>query len=190
MTAAEKLPDFLSVEDYLEGELVSNVRHEYYDGQVYAMAGGSRRHNQAASYVFRKVADKLDGGPCTTYMSDMKVRTAFMENDLFYYPDVVVTCDPEDTHRLYLTRPKFWLEVVSGDENKDRVEKNLIAQRIESMEEFMLIYPDPDEPQVAVVRRAENWQAEIVADGTIEIKSLGLTISVDDLYARLRKIPD
>ncbi len=188
--AAEKLPVRLSVAEYLEGELKSEVRHEYFDGQVYAMAGATRRHNRAALYFAIRLEQHLKGGPCTVFMSDMKVRTSFVEKDLFYYPDVVVTCDPADTNRLYLDRPRFWLEVLSEDVNRDRVEKNLVAQRIESMEEFVLVSPDPGAPEIIALRRREDWNPEIVRSAEIELKSMGLTVSVDELYAELSTVPD
>jgi Uma2 family endonuclease len=187
MTALLKTPDPISVEEYLEGELLSDVRHEYFDGRVRAMAGTSVRHNVAAGWFYRKLATALEGGPCHVFMSDVKVRLKFLNADLFYYPDVMVACDPADRHPLYREKPKFWLEVMSADENKDRVEKFLTSRRIDSMEEYVIVSCDPDKPEVAAFRRAEGWEpGETVSSGPITFSSVGVTVSVDELYASLR----
>jgi Uma2 family endonuclease len=186
--AAVRVPDFISVEGYLEGELRSDVRHEYYDGRVYAMAGASARHNVAVLYFASRIAAALEDGPCQAFVTDMKVRLSLRNADLFYYPDVFVACDPEDRHPYYREKPKFWLEVMSGDENKDRVEKFLASQRIASLEEFVLVSADPDKPEVSVARRADGWEGEILSGGEVTFRSLGVTVPVDALYEKLRRV--
>ena len=96
---AGKIP----VADYLAGELVSDNKHEYIDGEVYAMAGTSRRHNQIAGNLYSRLNEHLRGGPCTAFISDLKVSVP--AGTCFYYPDVVVTCDTADDEEYYLTRP-------------------------------------------------------------------------------------
>jgi Uma2 family endonuclease len=189
MTAVLRTPDPISVEEYLEGELVSEVRHEYFDGRVRAMAGATARHNVAALFFASRIGQALEGGPCRVFMADVKVRLKFLSADLFYYPDVMVACDPADRHPLYREKPKFWLEVMSADENKDRVEKFLTSRRIDSMEEYVIVSCDPEKPEVAAFRRAEGWEpGETVHSGQITFSSIGVTVSVDELYANLRGV--
>ena len=80
----------VSVEDYLAAERDSPVRHEYVDGELFAMAGAGRAHNALAVNLTRHLANHLDGGPCRIAASDMKVRPA--DATRFYYPDLVVSC--------------------------------------------------------------------------------------------------
>ncbi|MEM7697964.1 MAG: Uma2 family endonuclease [Verrucomicrobiota bacterium] len=192
MTALLKGSPYITVEEYLEGEEFSEIRHEYYDGAVTAMAGGTSRHNAATGYFFRKIADKLQGGPCQVFMSDFKVRTPFVRSELFYYPDVFVACEPDDNHRLYRNSPKFWLEVMSNAEDpgsKDRVEKYLVARRMPSMEEYVLVSPDPKKPEVSVFRRDSDWEPpEVVREGEVTLTSIDVTVSIDELYESLAQI--
>jgi Uma2 family endonuclease len=186
MSAGLRVPEPISVEEYLEGETISEVRHEYYDGRVRPMAGTSVRHNVAALFFATRIGRALEGGPCRVFMSEVKVRLKFLSADLFYYPDVMVACDPADRHPLYREKPKFWLEVMSADENKDRVEKFLASRRIDSLEEYVIVSSDPEKPEVAAFRRAEGWEpGETVHSGEITFPSIGVTLSVDELYASL-----
>ena len=188
MSGVVRSPDFITVEEYLEGELLSDIRHEYYDGKVIKMAGSSDRHNVAVLFFAGRIDRALENGPCQVFANDMKVRLKMRNADLFYYPDVMVACDPLDRNRFYREKPKFWLEVLSGDENKDRVEKYLASQRIASMEEFVIVSADPEKPEVNIARKADDWEGEIVATGEVTFRSIGVTVSVDELYAKLLRM--
>jgi Uma2 family endonuclease len=100
----------LSVADYLAGERDAAVRREYVAGRAYAVAGASARRNRIAHNIGGRLNDHLDGAECEAFVSDMKVRVA---PDLFYYPDVVVTCDPPGGDPYYRTRPRLVVEVLS-----------------------------------------------------------------------------
>ena len=84
---------FLSVEDYLNGEPLSDVRHDYIHGDVYAMAGATANHNTISLNCAAALHAHLRGKPCRVFMADMKVRMLVQQRDVFYYPDVVVGCD-------------------------------------------------------------------------------------------------
>ncbi len=118
----------------------------------------------------------------------MKVRMKVSHGDLFYYPDVMVACEPDDRHRFYRERPKFWIEVSSEDKNKDRVEQYFACQSIPSMEEYVVVNPDPDDPGVEVFRKENNWDVELIKGGDLTFRSIGVTVSIDSLYAKLRLI--
>ena len=96
MPATEKVVS-LSVAEYLAGELQSKERHEYLGGSVYAMAGASDTHNTISLNLASALRTHLRGGPCRVYMADLKLRLQISDEDVFYYPDVMVACDPRDT---------------------------------------------------------------------------------------------
>ncbi len=121
MSTAEQLieADFISVEDYLTGELESEVRHEYFGGVVRAMAGASDRHERVSGNLFAALHAHLKGGPCQVFKDGMKLRLEVNKSDVFYYPDVMVACDPKDDHRYFRERPSLVVEVLSEDVNRD-----------------------------------------------------------------------
>ena len=91
--------DFISVADYLQGELSSDTKHEYLEGRVYAMAGASKNHQRIITNVVRTFSEHLKNTPCDTYASDIKIRIGDLA---FFYPDVIVTCE-DDTENTYYT---------------------------------------------------------------------------------------
>ena len=174
----------ISVDAYLEGERHSEVRHEYCAGEVYAMAGASVEHERLAGYLFAVLYSHLKR-PCEVFKDGMKLRTSAMGEDLFYYPDIMVACDPADTHRYYREKPKLLIEVLSESENRDLVERYFAYQHIGSVEEYVVIRPDAAKPEVRVFRRSEGWKRiEVYTSGEFTLRSVELTLKVADLYAR------
>jgi Uma2 family endonuclease len=185
VVSAQPLP-FVTEEDYLTGELRSEVKHEYYHGRVWAMAGATRAHELVAGNLFALLWNHLRGSGCRVFKSDMKVRLALAKQPLFYYPDVMVSCDPADRHELYSDRPKLIIEVLSGDEDKDLVEKLLAYQRIPSLEEYVVASPRAEQPAVYIFRKADNWEpaeTHTAMDAEIELRSVGLRVRVAELFA-------
>ena len=180
-----KLQTYLSVEDYLAGEKESQVRHEYVDGQVYAMAGASDRHNRIAGNIFARLSDHLAEGPCEPFISDMKIRASAR---LFYYPDVVVTCEAGGD-RYTKTQPVLIVEVLSpSTERIDRYEKLLAYRQVPSLQEYVLMAQE--RMLVEIYRRSsdEEWEHEILTepeDG-LALKSVGLSLSLAQIYRRVR----
>jgi Uma2 family endonuclease len=180
-----KLVEYISAEDYLEGEKMSDVKHEYIAGQVFAMAGASEEHNLIAGNVYRKLRDRLAGSHCRTFMSDMKPSIEVA--DIFYYPDVLATCEREDQHRYYETRPCLIVEVLSsGTEVIDRREKRQNYFKLDSLREYVLI--SQSERRVEVYRRddAGRWHHEILGpEDELRLKSLPvgtLRMTMDKIY--------
>ena len=93
MSSAEKIQR-VSVEDYVAGELVSTIKHEYIDGVLYAMAGARNVHNLIATNVLGSLHPMLRGGSCRPYNSDTKIRIRLSTHTRFYYPDASVICRP------------------------------------------------------------------------------------------------
>lgn len=182
---------YISVEDYLEGEELSEVRHEYFDGTVRAMAGATVRHNIACTFMTEALRRHLAGGPCKTFSIDVKLRTRVREKDLFYYPDLMVCCDPRDQHPLYREHPKLIVEVLSTDENRDLFEKLYVYQRIESLEEYVIVRPEPEAGKFEVFRhlRSEGWDPGItVKEGVLRLESVGLDVDLDALRAEIASV--
>ena len=123
MVIAEKLGT-LTVEEYLSGELHSGVRHEYIGGTAYAMAGASEEHNAIAGNLFAALHAHLRGKPCRVFFVDMKARVLIARTDIFYYPDLMVSCDAQDRDEFFSKRPCLIVEITSpGTEAIDHREK-------------------------------------------------------------------
>ena len=174
---------FIPVEDYLSGEQLSEVRHEYIGGEVHAMAGASKAHNTLAGNLFSVLHAHLRGKRCRPYMGDVKVRLQVMGDDVFYYPDVVVGCDPRDQHPLFMHFPTVIAEVLSDTtERIDRREKFWSYASIETLEEYVLVAQDKHE--VTVFRRANAWKAEVLRGkaSVLRLTSLEFTQPLRDIY--------
>lgn len=161
----------------------SQLKHEYIDGDVRAMAGASDKHELVAGNLFAALLQHLRGKGCRVFKSDMKVRLAYFEADVFFYPDVMVTCDPKDTHELYKEHPKLLIEVLSKDENRDLIEKHAAYQGIDSLEEYAAIRPNLEKIEVILFRRANGWKRETIDSGEFTLASVGLTMPLSELIA-------
>jgi Uma2 family endonuclease len=177
---------FISVSEYLNGEQTSPIRHEYLGGQVFAMSGGSEQHNRIALNIASALRFHLRGSGCKTFIADMKVNIKIAQNtaDIFYYPDVMVTCDSQDTAKYYKTRPCLIIEVLSpSTETLDRREKRLNYQILPSLQEYVLVSQAEMEVEVYRPNESGNWPKEILEkDNRLELKSVGLTLTMADIY--------
>ena len=184
MTALPKT--LLSETDYLEGERVSPIRHEFVEGRVFAMAGASKRHGVISGNVFAALRGHLRGRPCQGFVADMKVRLAAA--NAYYYPDVVATCDERDLSNTsptdFLRHPCLVVEVLSpGTEQVDRREKWLNYRALPSLQEYLLV--DQDRCWVELYRRtATGWQQEVASELTevLDLQSVGLSLALSVVY--------
>lgn len=177
----------ITVEDYLSGEPLSKVKHEYVAGELFAMAGASEEHIELAGNFYIALRAHLKGGSCKAYISEMKVRLRIGLKDLFYYPDVLVACDPSDTDRYFKRLPKLIIEVLSpSTERTDRLEKFEHYTTLSSLEEYVLVYQD--HMQVTIFRRRAGWVGEIIVDplACVELESVGLSLSLAALYENVQ----
>ncbi|MDY6806482.1 MAG: Uma2 family endonuclease, partial [Cyanobacteriota bacterium] len=138
-TIASKDQTYLSPDAYLEGEKSSPIKHEYIQGEVCAMAGACDAHVTIAGNLFALLRSHVRGSGCRVYMSDMKARIETM--DIFYYPDVMVTCDESDRQFDYFKRyPCLIVEVLSDStESRDRGDKFADYRELSSLQEYVLI---------------------------------------------------
>jgi Uma2 family endonuclease len=171
----------ISPEEYLQGELESEVKHQLIDGEAYAMAGASENHNLLSGNIFSELKTNLKGTPCRTFMSDMKLRVA----DDFFYPDVMVVCNEDNVDTYYKTAPTIIIEVLSKTTRKfDQTLKRLRCQNIPSLQEYVLI--EQDKGEIQLFSRAHNWQSFYYYLGDqISFASLGISIAVEDIYERV-----
>ena len=172
----------ISEEDYLEGELRSDIKHEYVDGEVYAMSGAKAAHNRIAGNVYRKFGNHLEGSLCESFASDMKVKTG----SKYFYPDVLVDCSNLDDGDLFTESPVILVEVLSRSTRKiDETIKRTAYLKIPTLQEYVLI--EQDLVDVEVVRRSEGWQSKRYFLGDeITFESIGLTLSVEGIYDRVK----
>lgn len=174
----------ISIPEYLEGEPQSDIRHEYVAGRVYAMAGAGEKHNRIAGNLFFHLRAAARGKPCGVFISDMKVRVE--QSDAFYYPDVLVACDPEDTESLYKRSPCLIVEVLSpSTEAIDRREKFFAYRSLPSLRHYLLVSGDSRRVEWHSRNESGGWLfAMLESTGIIEISCAGLqaTFSLDDIY--------
>ncbi len=139
LSAMVASPQYLTPEDYLQLEADSPVKHEYLDGDIYAMAGANDAHVTIALNLAALLRSHVRGSGCRVYISDMRARIE--ARNRFFYPDVMVTCDPRDQETLaYKCFPKLVIEVLSDStEAFDRGDKFADYQTLESLEEYVLI---------------------------------------------------
>ena len=165
MSLAQLHDDWISPEEYIESELKSEVRHEYLGGRVYSMPGASEEHNVVAGNIFAAFHAHLRGKPCRVFMNDMKCRIQSVGRDVFYYPDVMVTCGPRGEPRYFKRDPVIIFEVLSPDtESTDRREKFFAYTSIPTLEAYILV--EQEKVGVTAFRRAgEGWATEVIEGG-------------------------
>ena len=181
-----KLKTKISVEDYLEGEKISPVRHEYIEGEVYPMEGTSNNHSRIAVNITTALSDHLRDSPCEPFAGDTKVRAAI---SIFYYPDVLVSCEETEEDSYFCNNPILIIEVTSpSTEHIDRREKLFAYQRIASVQEYAVI--DQHKINIELHRRQPNgtWITNFfdASDDEVELQSVGLTLPITEIYRRVR----
>lgn len=171
---------------YVDLEQLSPVKHEFLDGQVWAMAGGTPDHAAVAVNVPALLSQRLRGKPCRVFSSDLRIRVK--ATGLGTYPDASVVChrldtDPDDVTGTTVINPILVVEVLSpSTEEYDRGEKLDNYKQIPSLQEIMLVAHD--ERRVDVWRRSNDAWIEIVTRqaGTAELRSLDASLPLDDIY--------
>lgn len=183
----------LSFEEYLAIEHRAEQRSEYFNGEVFAMAGASRAHNRIVTNLTSALDNQLSDHPCNVYSSDMRVRVS--ATGLATYPDVVVTCGDElfyDKQQDTLLNPIVLIEVLSDSTEKyDRGRKFEHYQRIESLREYVLIAQDRQRIEHYVRQDGNHWiYSEIHAsDDVLKLTSIGCQLSVTNIYSKLNFEP-
>lgn len=174
--------DHYSITDYLQNEQVSDSKHEYLDGQVYAMAGASKNHQRITLNISSIFRNHLKNTPCDTFASDIKVKIGDLA---VFYPDVIVACEPETENDYYTEKPLIIVEVLSKSTRRvDETSKRRLYQTLPSLQEYVLI--EQDIVDIEVCRRSQGWQPEHYFMGDdICFAAIDLTVSVNEIYERV-----
>ena len=177
----------MTAEEYLAWEARQNIRHEYCDGKVFAMAGATKGHDKIAFNLRKALDDSVEAQNCDMSGSDVKVMTN--EGNSYRYPDLSVSCDKRDEgNDLFYKFPKLIVEVLSSStETVDRDEKFQEYIQIPTLEEYVLI--NAKRMQVECFRRGEGrmWLYFSYRDGDkVEIDSLGIEIPIEQIYRNVR----
>lgn len=179
-----------TVEEYLEMERASNVKHEYYQGEIFAMSGASPRHNRMFTNVFGKLCMQLEGCSCFPYGSDMRMHIP--ENTLYTYPDISIYCDDPDTiddDDDNKSNPTVIIELLSpSTRTYDLGKKFELYKAIPTLKEYILI--DTESIVVKSWRiNAHNcwiWEEYKTLQDIFLIPTVGVSLSMQDIYKGTR----
>ena len=178
MNALPKTNWFMTVEDYLSFEGTSDVRHEYVGGEIFALAGASLRHAEIVGNIHYRLRDAVRDRGCRVVTNDVKVQAA---EDVIYYPDVVLTCDPDDNGPYVLHSPVLIVEVLSpSTESIDRREKMVGYRKISSLLCYLVVHQDE--------RRVEQHWRDAVGDPweyTLQLEDFTREIAIPGLDSKL-----
>lgn len=186
--AAQRQP-LIPVHEYLAAERASIIKHEYFDGEVFAFAGGSQRHNLVAANVLASLHTQLRKRACTVYPSDMRVHIP--RTGLYTYPDVVVVCDQaqfQDAEQDTLLNPTVIVEVLSpSTEQYDRGKKFQNYRTINSLAEYLLVAQDSARIEHYVRRLNQQWLlAEAQGlETAIDLPSIKCMLELADVYEKV-----
>ncbi|MDW8323133.1 MAG: Uma2 family endonuclease [Burkholderiales bacterium] len=186
MTALALQRPLLTEAEYLQAEAASPVRHEYVAGEVYALSGGSLRHNRITLNLAVGLMSRLQGKPCQIFVSDVRLKVAAA--DAYYYPDLLVVCGARgrlaDATQT-VEDPVLIVEVLSpASEVIDRREKLAAYRRLASLREYALV--SQDARRVEVYRRSGDigWlYLDYAGVEAVEFASVEVTLPLAELYA-------
>jgi Uma2 family endonuclease len=181
MITADRSPN-LTPQEYFEWEAQQRDRHEYFDGEVYAMAGGSMAHADIALNIAGTIKQHL-AGRCKVRNSDAKV--GITENGPFTYPDVSVSCDDRDrTAQQFIQSPCLIIEVLSpSTEAYDRGGKFKLYRRLASLQEYVLVGSEAQSIEVFRRNPSGSWEFTAYGEGDeVTLSSIDLRVSIDGFY--------
>jgi len=178
-----------SVAEYLELERAAEERHEYHDGEILAMAGGSPDHSFISANLVGELRNALKGKPCRVGESNLRIGIPGVSR--YVYPDAAIICgpllyDPRDTERQTIVNPKVIIEVLSpSTEGYDRGDKFAQYREIESFAEYILVSQDRANVESLLRQSDGAWSILAFSDraGMAQIRSLGLKIPLSEIYA-------
>jgi Uma2 family endonuclease len=182
------LPDrlLMTAAEYLAWEPTQEGRHEYWDGEVVAMSGGTRNHNRISLNFSKLLDDALLDRYCDVYIADVKVQVE--PGRKYFYPDVVVTCDERDDDAQFVQFPCLIIEVLSpSTEAIDRGVKFARYRQFSALTEYVLV--QVSQPIVEVFCRNDRGQwvlSEYNLEDCMQLESIGVNIQVADLYRQVQ----
>ncbi len=173
----------LTYSEYLTYEQSSPTKHEFVNGQAYVMAGASEDHNLLVGGLFSRIWNHLRGKPCRVFSSDMKLTIA-SANNATYYPDVMVVCDRTDSDPYIKQKPCLLIEVLSPSTAMlDRREKLFNYQKLESLQEYVLVSQSEVKVELYRKDRDDGWLVQCLSAGdSLDLQSIDLEIALSEIY--------
>jgi Uma2 family endonuclease len=182
---AQEVTDVLiSPEEFLEGELQSDIKHEYLAGHVYAMSGGSLNHQQIALNFTSSAKHALTGKACRPTSSDFLLRIDLGKDEVMYYPDAMIICHPTKGDDQFTTQPTVILEVVSPTTRRiDETQKLRDYLTIPTLQSYLLA--ETESPRLTLYRRlGQSFRRETLTGlgATLELPEVEVSIPLAALY--------
>ncbi len=180
----------ISPEEYLTGERESDMRHEYFAGEVFSMAGASREHNQISKNIVRLLGNQLLEKPCSVFASDMKVKVK--KKKKYSYPDIVVVCEKEeyeDEHNDVLLNPVVLIEILSDStEAYDRGDKFSRYQDIPSFTEYILVSQYTFKMERFTRQPNNSWVYTIYQgeEDILSVETIDCELPLAEVYKKVR----
>ena len=172
----------VSEAEYLAGEEASEIRHEFVNGEIFAMSGAKATHNRISANIAREIGNQLRNSHCDTFTSDMKVKAG----SNYFYPDVLVDCSDLDGESVFTSSPSIIFEVLSRSTRKmDETIKKIAYMNIPSLQEYVLV--EQDFADIEVFRKKDDWRSSHYFLGDkIEFDSVAIILDVEEVYARVK----
>ncbi len=175
-------PLYITPEDYIAAEEISPIRHEYRDGEVFAMTGGTLNHNAIVGNLFFALKTHLRGSGC--YVFTESVKTRLDACNAFYCADLAITCDDRDrpSTQQYINHPRLIIEVLSPSTARfDRTEKFADYRTIPSLSEYLLVSTDRQQIEHFQRDDRDHWSLREVTE-PLQLVSVDCTIAIADIY--------
>lgn len=184
MNPTLKIPTKLTPEDYLAGEQHSPIRHEFINGEIYAMAGESKHHNLITGNLYIVLRNHLRNNPsCRVFIENIKTWIKTVDEERYYYPDLQVSCHASSLKEQHETSPCIIIEILSpSTERYDRADKFYAYRKLPSLQEYLLIAQDT--VRVEVYRCSTQWELEIYTDmiASVYLESIELKVALAMIY--------
>lgn len=173
----------LTVEEYLELEETSTVRHEYVAGTIHAMVGATKRHNRIVVNTSSRLSEASRGGDCRVYSESVKLRVS---GQVVYYPDVMVACGPDDDDPLVEHTPRLIIEVTSpSTESIDRREKLLNYRKIPSLKAYLIVDQGRRWIERHWLAEGGEWRQGGLNEGAVPVPCPEMRLPLDEVYEGL-----
>ena len=186
MTTLTQTQTTASIEDYLEGEQHTDIKHEYLGGQILAMGGASDRHGLIGLSLAALLHPHARSKAWQLFMGDMKVRVDHDGDSFFYYPDLLLSCNPADKeHASYRRHPCLLVEVLSPTTERIDTREKLLAYRLlPSLREYLLLRQDRVQANLYQMGDEGRWQHLVYtqADDTLALHCLDVAVRLRDVY--------
>lgn len=183
-----------TLDEYLARERVAEYKSEFYRGEIFAMAGGSPRHNRVSGNLFASLHNRLRGKPCRPYASDQRLRIP--ANGLSTYPDISIVCgelqcDELDHHGL--VNPRVLIEVLSpSTEGYCRGKKFLLYRQLESLQEYVLVAQDEPLIERYVRQKDGSWLFTVFKglEAELDFPTVGCSVPFSEIYEDVKFGPE